>query len=350
MSTAIRHNLPSPQVTRNEVCFRTPVSSDVQHGFLLTTYMGEKEIARRLESFAGVEVPTFELCACPVQIGQQIENRQIRVMKDRVSLGLAYAVSSVNPDGSVSTNYTNIDGTPYTGDVSLLDIITDGINFNAPVVFCEAGVRTVTRTDVWNEAQHLVAIIWQDMLGTVIPEPPGQLMPGSCEVPLDTEIIPLIDNLFENGHASGRYTPFWQINLYDSQGRVWRSNPTLADGVPYTPQGQVTSEPIVPPIKSRIARITNGQSWEITNQLIQSAAWAIEVANPLNSIDIAVPGDPLFQCFSIHYDGEWSVDGDRDSFLETGLKITANGEASAVVSWSEQPLLIEVAPVVTQAD
>ena len=192
MSTAIRYSPPAPQVLRNDVCYRTPASPDVLHGFLSVTLMADEEVSRRLEDLTGADVPTYTLCPCPIDIVQQINNKTVLVLRNRVTLAMVYCVNVVNDNGSVSSTYWDVNGNLYTGDVTQLDILGDNLNYGAAIVFCEAGVNTVTRTDVWDETRALVAVIWQDTLGAVIAEPTGQLAPGSCELPLDTEIIRLV--------------------------------------------------------------------------------------------------------------------------------------------------------------
>ena len=289
MPSAIQYTPPSPQVLRSDVCYRTPASSDVLHGFLITTYMADEEVSKRLEDFSGGEVSTYTLCACPIDVVQQVSAKQVLVLRNRVTQQLVYAVNTVNENGSVTTAYWDIDGTEYTGSTTLLEVAADNLNFGTATLFCEAGVNSVTRTDVWDESRNLVAVIWQDMLGTVIAEPTGQLTPGSCDLPLDTEVIPQVDNMFENGRASGRYVPFYQVNLYDNQGHTIYSNSTLANGVAYSPQGTVTATPIVPPLVAKNRRLTAGEIWQ-ASELVQSIAWAIEYANRTNSVEITTSG------------------------------------------------------------
>lgn len=343
MSTAIRYTPPSPQVTRDEVCYRTPASAEVQHGFLILTFMADEEIARRLESLAGTVVENYTLCPCPIQIQQVLNDKQVLVLRNRTNQRVVYAVNTVNDNGTVSTVYYNLDGTPYTGNINDLELAADNLNYGSPTIFCEAGINTVTRTDVWDEARNLVAVIWQDMLGVVIAEPQGVLTPGSCELPLDTEVIPQIDNILENGRASGQYVPFYRMNVYDNLGNTIYSNQALADGTAYTPQGTVTVQPIIPPIKLFNRRLTTGEIWE-TTPLVQSIAFAIEYANRTNVVEIMTPGslDPVVYD-KLNYEGSWSVDGDNDSFLE-GLRIKANGSSKVLLTWTEQPLLMEVEP------
>jgi hypothetical protein len=345
MPTAIRYSPPSPQVLRNDVCYRTPSSADVLHGFLSVTLMADEEVSRRLEALDGAEVPIYELCPCPIDIVQQITNKTVLVLRNRVTAILVYCVNVVNDNGSVTSTYWNINGTLYTGDVTQLDLVGDNLNYGAAIVFCEAGINSVTRTDVWDEQRNLVAIIWQDMLGAIISEPTGALTPGSCELPLDTEIITQTDNLLENGRPSGRYVPFYRVNLFDNQGRSLYSNQTTANGIAYTPQGKVTAEPIVPPLVGKNRRITAGQAWEATN-LVQSIAWAVEYANRANVVEITTPDSPAPVVYDrLNYSGDWSVDGSQDPYLQ-GIKITAFGTAKVVLSWTEQPLLEEVSPSV----
>ena len=343
MSVAIRYSPPAPQVLRNDVCYRTPASADVLHGFLSVTLMADEEVSRRLEDLTGAEVPNYALCACPIDIVQQINNKSVLILRNRLTLVLIYCVNVVNDNGSVTSTYWNIDGTLYTGDVTQLDILGDNLNYGSAIVFCEAGVNSVTRTDVWDESRQLVAVIWQDMLGAIIPEPTGALTPGSCELPLDTEIITQIDNLLVDGRPSGQYIPFYRINLFDNQGRIIYSNQSVANGVAYNPQGRVTVEPIVPPLVGKNRRITAGQVWEASS-ITQSIAWAIEYANRANVVEITTPDNPFPVTYDrLNYSGDWSVDGSQDPYLE-GIRIRAAGLAKVVLSWTEQARLEEVDP------
>ena len=90
-------------------------------------------------------------------------------------------------------------------------------------------------------------------------------------------------------------------------------------------------------------RITAGQTWEATN-IVQSIAWAIEYANRTNVVEITTPDSAVPVVYDrTCYEGDWSVDGSQDPYLE-GIRIRAAGLSRVILSWTEQPLLEEVDP------
>ena len=189
-----------------------------------------------------------------------------------------------------------------------------------------------------------MAVVWQDLLGNVIHEPAGTLTPGSCNLTLDTEVIDQTDNLIEAGRVSGRYTPFWGIRVFDSDGRTVHYRTTTADGTAYTPIGRVTVKPIVPPLISKMRRLANGETWTLADRLVQSFSFAVEKANATNVVQVITPGDPTPLIFEKStYRGDFSVDGTEDPYLEPTFSVTSLGSARTLVSWIEQPPLVEVA-------
>jgi hypothetical protein len=341
MTTDISYTPPALQVIREEVCFHTPASSDIKRGFQIVSYMGEEEVSRHLEDLGGTQVAQYELTACPITIQQQINNKQVLVLRNKNTLKLVYAVNTLNEDASVTSIYLNIDGSVYEGNVTELEMAGDNLNYGSAIVFCHNGTDTLTRTDVWDESKKLIAVIWQDTLGKIVDEPAGTLHPGSCELPLDTEVVRQIDNLLENGKATGKYISFYQANVYDSKGVVIYSNQILASGKKYSPIGQVTIEPIIPPITGCADRITNNKSWE-ANDRTQSIALTLEYANKKNIVEILTPNKSEPTVLNkLNYRIKWGVDGDKDPNIQ-GIKITARGNASVLVSWTEQPEIIEI--------
>jgi hypothetical protein len=343
MASQISYTPPALQVIREEVCFRTPASSDVLRGFHVVSYMGDEEVQRKLESLDGTEVKNYELCACPITVQQQINNKQVIVLRNRNTLKLVYAINVVNDNGSVTTTYINIDGSVYEGDINELEIAADNLNYSSPVVFCHEGSTTLTRTDVWDETQKLVAIIWQDAIGKIVAEPTGTLRPGACELPLDTEVLKQVDNLMVNGKPSGEYVTFYRVNVHDNTGAVIFSGQKLANGNSYLPIGKVTFDPIQPPVVAYLRRLTNGETWE-SSSTVQSASFAIEYVNKNNVIEVTTADSSTPVVFSkLNYKGHWSVDGDKDPNIE-GIKISAKNNSKVLVNWTEQPRLIEVVP------
>lgn len=346
MSTQIQYTPPAIQVTRDDVCYVSPDSADVKHGFLVCTYMGDEKINSSLESDSGAILTAYQLTACPIVIQSQINDKKVVVLRDRTNFAVVYAVQSLNDNGTISTAYFNIDTTPYAGNINNLELAGDTLNYSSPVVFCHNGVNSVTRTDIWDETRNLVAVVWQNMLGAIVVEPVGTIVPGSCSLPLDTELIAQVDNqLNPNSSVSGRFSYFYRVNVHDNQGNVIYSQAKLSNGVNYTPTGRVSTSPLIPPIVSGIKRITAGDEWQ-TSELIQSIAFTVEYANKTNQVEITAPESnvPVY-LDRLNYSGNWSVDGDGDDCL-LGVKVKANGAARVLITYTSQPRLIEVNPTV----
>jgi hypothetical protein len=347
MSAAIQYTPPAIQVTRDDVCYLTPDSAEVQHGFLVVTYMGDEKLNSALESGSGALVPTYELTACPIIIQNQLNDKKVVVLRDRTTLAVVYGSQTLNSNGTVSTLYFNIDSTPYTGNINNLELAGDVLNYSSPTVFCQNGVNTITRTDIWDERRNLIAVVWQNMLGGIIPEPTSsELVAGSCNLTLDTEIITQVDNrLNPNSSISGTYCYFYRVNVHDSQGNIVYSRTKLSNGANYTPIGKVSTQPLMPPVTAGMQRLTAGQEW-ISDELTQSVAFAVEYANLNNRVEVTAPDSniPVY-LDRINYHGHWSVDGDNDACL-LGVKIRAIGTSKAIISYTKQPQLIEVDPTV----
>jgi hypothetical protein len=349
MATQISYTPPALQVIRDEVCYRTPASSDIQRGFHVVSYMAEEEVSRRLETLDGKEVTQYELTACPLTIQKEINDKQVLPLRNKKDLSVVYAVNELNGNGSVTSKYFNIDGTPYLDDVKNLELATDNLNYGSAIVYCHDGNTTVTRTDVWDESRKLVAVIWQDVVGRIIAEPTGILRPGACDLPLDTEVIKQVDNFLENGKPSGKFTTFYRVNVHDNQGAVIYSKTRLADGSDYFSSGRVTAEAIVPPVIGYLRRLTNGEEWESSDR-VQSISFAIEYANKNNLIHVITPdsAEPIV-LNKLNYNMKWAVDGDADPNLQ-GIKVKALNGAKALVNWTEQPAMVELLPKKSEID
>jgi hypothetical protein len=341
MSASISYTPPSLQVIRENVCYRIKGNLDILRGFHVITYMGDEEIFRKLENLDGAEVNDFELTACPVVIQQEINDKKVVVLRNRLDKKPVYAVNKLELNGGISTKYFNIDGSDYTGDVNDLELATDNLNYGSAIVYCHDGKNIVTRTDCFDESGQLITIIWQDILGRIISEPKGTLKPGSCDVSLDTEIIPQIDNFLDNEQASGRFATFYRVNVHDQEGSIVFSKTKLADGKDYFPKGLVTKEPIIPPIKAFLTRLSEDQEWK-SSRLTQSVSMALEYANKLNPVEVFTGDqDKPVLLTKLNYKMSWGLDGSKDPFLY-GIKIKANKKASCLVNWTEQPEIVEM--------
>lgn len=345
MSTGIHYCPPAPQVNRSPVCYQVG-TGPVLHGFEFITYIGEEEVERRIESLERATVTGAVLAACPVEIVQNVNNKTVIVMKNRITNVLVYAVQVINTDASVTTTYWNIGGDTYIGDIDDLDIYEgDKLNYTAPVVFCVDGQTSVTRTDVWDEDRHLVTSIWQDLLGAIVPEPTGTLKAGACDLVLDVEVISQVDNILDSGEITGRYVNFYRVNVFDSTGTVVYSKMELANGTMYTPVGRVTVSPIVPGLVAGIKELsTNGETWEITNRLVQSLAITGRLLTRNKTAVVTTPKGSIIldsPCF----EANWSVDGSADPYLK-GFKVEVRNGARLYINWTEQLELIDVTELV----
>jgi hypothetical protein len=343
MASSIEYTPPSIQVTRDSVCYTSPASNDVKHGFLITTYMGDEDLGSVLEAFDGTAVSEYTLTACPIIIQNQLNDKKVVVLRDRTNQAVVYGVQTLNDNGTVSTSYFNIDGTPFTGSINNLELANDILNYSSPVVFCHNGTTTVTRTDVWDERQTLVAVIWQDIKGLVVTEPSGTLTPGSCSLPLDTEVIPQVDNELVNNKLTGRYAKFYRVNVHDNAGNVVYSRVKLSNGTNYTPVGKVSSDVLIPPVQAGLKRVTGGDIWA-ADATTQSVSFTVEYANSANTVEISTDeGTTVLN--KLNYRAGWSVDGDNDAHVK-GVSIKANATSKVLVAYTKQPELIEVDPLV----
>ncbi|MCC5618114.1 hypothetical protein LC605_24115 [Nostoc sp. CHAB 5836] len=342
MATSIQYD-PNFQVTRDHVCYLTPENSNVQQGFLIKNYVDDEDLHNdRLEALDGSIIENYTLTPCPIVIQTAISNKKVFVLRVRNSNILVFLIQVLNDNGTFTNNYFHLDGSVYIGDITSLEIAGDSLNYSSPTIFCHNGTDTISRTDVWDEARNLVAVIWQNTLGAIIGEPTnGSLVAGSCNLPLDTELILQYDNqLNPNGSPSGRYCPIVNVLVFNSNGTVIYSRVKLKNGVDYVPVGSVSSQPLIPPVVDGLVGITNGEEF-VPPDTTQSLAMTIEYANDNNQIEVYSPATDKSEYFKkIRYHISWSVDGNHTSLVAG--KIKAYGRARARISYTIRPPLVQI--------
>jgi hypothetical protein len=341
LATSIQYD-PSVQVVRDHVCYLTPGSADVQQGFLLTTYIDAESVNTQLQTLDGSLLETnYTLTACPIVIQTAISNKQVYVFKIKNTDILVFLIQILNDNGTFTNNYYNIDGSIYIGDTTNLILVGINLSYSSPTIFCHNGTDTISRTDVWDADRNLVAVIWQNTLGAIIPEPTGgNLQAGSCNLPLDTELILQFDNqLNPDGSPSGRYCPIINVLLFNNNGVVIYNAIKLKNGTNYVPVGEISSEPLPPPVITGIKKLTQNQEF-IPPETTQSVALTVVYANTSNQIEVFSPASNTSEFLDrIRFHMYWTVD--EAGKFNSG-RIRANRNSIAMVTWTERARMVQI--------
>jgi hypothetical protein len=339
LSNGNTNSAPSTNLSSNAATS----TDNILHGWLETVYVnGQSMQTRVLSAILPAEIVAVGAipCACPLPSpivipGPAAPQKGFLVMMDKDG-HIVYAVKTINANGSTSTEYTNADGSEYTGPLNELTLCNDrDYVITAPLLFCLDSTDAVTRSNMLDENGQLVRSIWQDARGNIIAEPTGALRAGSCELPITTEVEDWIDNLVENGEISGKYVRYFQVRLLSPNGSSVTNSPALYGGGSYSPIGVRSRQPLLPPVSHKSIRLTDGESWA-ANVNTQSSSFGIEWATPTDKVtaygvEYTYPGPT----------GDGSVDGNDDPNIKSP-GIQAIGNARCLVNYSWQNPLVDM--------